>query len=155
MRHMELSGPVRASLDNARVCWLATASHDGEPCLAPKTVFTAHGNTILMADAEGSECIACVRANPRVCISFLDVMRDAGFKVYAMARVVEPDDDDYPALSAVLTATRQPDVPLGAIVEAVAQSHAAVPLPVLQLHPHRKRGEMLEEHFSGTYKATP
>ena len=64
------------------------------------------------------------------------------------ARIVKPDDEDYERLHGILAATRQPDRPFGAIVEAVSYKHFAMPMPVLKMHPHRTRGEMMEEHFT-------
>ncbi len=154
MRHKELSEPVRQSLRNARVCWLASSSNEGEPCLAPKVVFTAEENRVLLADVPDSECIGNVRMNPRICLCFLDMTRDAGFKIFATGRVFDHSDPGYAELRSLLQPDMDTDTPVTSIIEATTYDHVAMPFPVLQTHPHRTRGEMMEEHFQ-TYTQTP
>ncbi len=46
---MELTAEMRACLDEAVLCWVATADVEGQPNVSPKAVFAAQGDAILVA----------------------------------------------------------------------------------------------------------
>ncbi|HEX9869830.1 MAG TPA: pyridoxamine 5'-phosphate oxidase family protein, partial [Candidatus Tectomicrobia bacterium] len=64
------------------LCWLATVSERGVPNVTPKEIFTHHGDDhIVIADIASSHSVRNVRAHPQVCVSFVDVFRQRGFKI--------------------------------------------------------------------------
>lgn len=94
-----LNKTARAEMDCAVLCWLATVSEDGSPNVSPKEIFAAHGDdAIAIADIASPVSVSNVRSNPAVCVSFVDVFRQRGFKIAGEAKVIDRGDirfEDY------------------------------------------------------------
>lgn len=98
-KNSRLTPEVIEYIDRSVLCWLATSSADGQPNVSPKEVFTAYGDTeILIADIASPESVRNIRANPRVCASFIDVFVQKGFKLIGLASLVAPHDPGYEEL---------------------------------------------------------
>ncbi|WP_431685699.1 pyridoxamine 5'-phosphate oxidase family protein [Hahella sp. NBU794] len=73
------------------LCWLATSSLEGEPNVSPKEIFLAlNPTTLLIANIASPISERNIRANPRVCVSYIDVFEQRGCKIKGDARVIEP-----------------------------------------------------------------
>jgi predicted pyridoxine 5'-phosphate oxidase superfamily flavin-nucleotide-binding protein len=63
------------------LCWLATVDEAGRPNVSPKEIFTAHGDDhLLIAHLASPGSVRNLRARPEVCVSFVDVFVQKGFK---------------------------------------------------------------------------
>jgi hypothetical protein len=92
-----VSGPVtdavRSAADRAVLCWLATADAAGQPNVTPKELFAAFDERhLVIANIASPGSAANLAANPRVCVSFVDVFVQKGFKIVGTASDVPPDD---------------------------------------------------------------
>ena len=88
-----LTDEIRASLDESVLCWLATVDADGAPSCSPKEIFVHHGASgVAIADIASPGSARNVRANPEVCVSFVHVLKQKGFKLKGRARYVRADD---------------------------------------------------------------
>ena len=78
------------------LCWLATVDPDGWPNVSPKEIFCAYdAHTLLIANIASPGSRANVRRHPAVCVSFVDVFIQKGFKLKGIATVVESTDDPF------------------------------------------------------------
>ncbi|MBQ4850088.1 pyridoxamine 5'-phosphate oxidase family protein [Pseudoalteromonas sp. MMG012] len=81
-----LTEAVKASINESVLCWLATVDIDGVPNNSPKEVFLAHGNTaILIADIASPNSVKNIQGNANVCVSFVHVLKQKGFKLTGTA----------------------------------------------------------------------
>lgn len=100
---MRLNQTVRADMDRSVLCWLATVSENGTPNVSPKEIFAPYGEqAIVIADIASPVSVRNVRRNPKVCVSFVDIFRQRGFKITGRARVIAPDETGFAAFAADL-----------------------------------------------------
>lgn len=90
-----LSETVRAEAAGAVLCWLATVDGDGFPSVSPKELWGLAGDAVVIADIASANSIRNIRACPKVCVSFVDVFRQKGFKLYGEARLLAPDHPEF------------------------------------------------------------
>ncbi|MEZ5839435.1 MAG: pyridoxamine 5'-phosphate oxidase family protein [Hyphomicrobiales bacterium] len=94
---------VRAAAANSVLCWLATVDADLVPNVSPKEIFAVHGDdAIVIANIASPVSLANIAANPKVCVSFIDVFRQEGFKLKGTARVVPAGDPEFAVVGAEL-----------------------------------------------------
>ncbi len=73
--------------------WLARVDPDGWPNVSPKEIFSAYdAHTLLIANIASRGSRANVRRHPAVCVSFVDIFIQKGFKLKGIATVVESTD---------------------------------------------------------------
>lgn len=94
---------LREETEGAVLCWLATVSAEGVPNVSPKEMFCLHGsNALAIADIASPVSVRNIRGNPHVCISYVDIFRQRGFKLVGKARIISPQDSDFDTYAAPL-----------------------------------------------------
>lgn len=87
---MKISDAVRLDIRNSVLCSLATVDDHGIPSVTPKEIFASHGDDrIVIADIASSGSVRNVQGRPKVCVSFVDVFRQRGFKLTGRAEIVQ------------------------------------------------------------------
>ncbi|HUN93810.1 MAG TPA: pyridoxamine 5'-phosphate oxidase family protein [Burkholderiaceae bacterium] len=90
-------------IERSVLCWLATVDADGLPNVSPKEIFCADGtHSLLVAHIASPGSARNVRANPAVCVGFVDVFAQRGYKLHGMAELIEPQDPRFAVLAAPL-----------------------------------------------------
>ncbi|MBN8449344.1 MAG: pyridoxamine 5'-phosphate oxidase family protein [Candidatus Accumulibacter sp.] len=78
------------------LCWLATADESGQPNVSPKEVFAvADDKHIVVANIASPGSAKNIHINSKVCLSFIDVFAQKGFKVFGVASDVTPEAAEY------------------------------------------------------------
>ncbi|MBX7228037.1 MAG: pyridoxamine 5'-phosphate oxidase family protein [Burkholderiaceae bacterium] len=78
------------------LCWLATADDSGQPNVSPKEVFAvADDEHIVVANIASPGSAKNIHINSKVCLSFIDVFAQKGFKVYGVASDVKQGQTEY------------------------------------------------------------
>ncbi len=89
----------KADFQNAVLCWLATVSDDGTPNVTPKEMFSWDGgDQIVIADIASPVTVENIRHHPRICLSFIDVFRQRGFKITGKAAIIPSEDERFASL---------------------------------------------------------
>ena len=84
---------VRASAQRSVLCWLATVDADGQPNVSPKEVWAiADDQHVVVAHIASPVSARNIAQQPQVCLSFVDVFVQKGFKLKGTAQVVAADD---------------------------------------------------------------
>ncbi|WP_223295024.1 pyridoxamine 5'-phosphate oxidase family protein [Marinomonas mediterranea] len=84
-----LPSEVKNSLNESVLCWLSTLGADGNPNCSPKKNFTFVDDLhIVIADIASSSSRKNVLDNPLVCVSFVHVLKQKGFKVKGAAHYI-------------------------------------------------------------------
>jgi len=103
--HPILSKSVREAARRSVLCWLATVDSQGQPNVSPKEVWAitddAHVVVAHMASPVSARNIA---QQPLVCLSFIDVFVQKGFKLVGAAREVRANDSEFAIWAAPLWA---------------------------------------------------
>jgi hypothetical protein len=116
------------------LCWLATASADGQPNVSPKEIFVAHGqNELLIAHIASPVSVKNIEANPKVCVSFIDVFTQRGYKVYGDASFIRPASQEFVELQRPLLAMTQGVFPILGVIRVVAAGVQPIVAPSYRL----------------------
>lgn len=92
---MLLTEKVEKSIESSVLCWLATVSEDGTPNVSPKEAFLHDGDgKILIAHIASPQTVLNIEQEPRVCVSFVNVITQRGYKVKGTARILKRSDTE-------------------------------------------------------------
>jgi len=84
------------SIENSVLCWLATSTSKGEPNVSPKEVFTHYGeNNIIIANIASPNSVKNIKANKKVCVSFIDIFIQKGFQIKGDACILDKESSEY------------------------------------------------------------
>lgn len=84
-----LNEAVKKSMASSVLCWLATADEENIPNVSPKEIFDYYDNTILIvANIASPVTSGNIKMNPHVCVSFIDIFIQKGFKIKGLATVM-------------------------------------------------------------------
>jgi uncharacterized protein len=115
-RHPLLSQELKDHLSRSVLCWLATIDHDGFANVSPKEIFIAIDQNILIAHVASPVSVRNIKSNPKVCVSFVDVFSQRGFKVTGHASILEPNDHGFDQIAAPLKKIATEKFPVKAVI---------------------------------------
>jgi len=139
-------------IEQSVLCWLATSGKDNFPNVSPKEMFTHfEDNKILIANIASPNSVANILENKNVCVSFVDVFVQKGFKVKGQAKIIYKSDADFEIKSKPLTALFSNKFPIRAIIEITAQKVESIIAPSYFLYSETTE-EMQIKSAMDTYK---
>jgi hypothetical protein len=154
-RRARINDAMRTDMGNAVLCWLATVDADGVPNVTPKEIFAAHGDdTILIADIASTNSVRNLSAHPKVCVSFVDVFRQKGFKVIGTARLVAQDDAAFKEVSAPLRMLTGGAFPIRHVIAVGVEKVSRIWAPSYSHFPERSEAELMDTAYR-TYGVRP
>ncbi|NNC36812.1 MAG: pyridoxamine 5'-phosphate oxidase family protein [Acidimicrobiales bacterium] len=131
-----LSTEIKNSLDASVLCWLATITKDGLPNVTPKEVFTPFGSDhLLIANIASPGSVRNVKFNPNVCVSFVEVFDQRGFKLLGKAEIVGKNHSDYNEVHAPLYALAGDSYPIISIFKIKVEKVEEINAPSYHLYP--------------------
>jgi hypothetical protein len=155
MKGIMLNQEVQNSINESVLCWLATASKSGEPNVSPKEMFIANGNeNILIANIASPNSVRNIRSNPLVCLSFINVFKQKGFKVKGMAKVLEPTSADFSIKEAALRTLGGEQFEIKSIIEVQVKSISPVVAPSYHFFPDTTESSQIQQALD-TYGVQP
>jgi predicted pyridoxine 5'-phosphate oxidase superfamily flavin-nucleotide-binding protein len=92
---MQLSSQVKESIKSSVICWLATVDKEGSPNVSPKEIFTHHEDKLIIANIASPQSEKNILANDIVCVSFIDIIEQKGFKVKGHSRVLKNENESF------------------------------------------------------------
>jgi uncharacterized protein len=162
---MMLTDEIKSYLQRSVLCWLATISEDGTPNVSPKEIFVPEGDTyVLIAHVASPKSVRNIKANPKVCLSFVEVFEQRGFKLNGIARVIEPSHLDYEARVLPLKKIATERFPIQSFIEVEVTKIANILAPRYKLYPETTPAAQIEravktynrvlEHHQATHRLT-
>lgn len=131
-----LSSEVQEAARRSVLCWLATVDENGQPNVSPKEIFTVFGSIhLVVANIASPTSVRNIDVNPRVCVSFVDVFVQKGFKINGLARNVSRQDPDFSRWSTPLEAMAGPRFPIHSVIVLEVDAVEPIIAPSYQLHP--------------------
>lgn len=130
-----LSSEVQISAARSVLCWLATVNENGQPNVSPKEIFAVFDTEhLVIANIASPTSVRNVEVNPLVCVSFIDVFVQKGFKVTGAARNVRRQDTDFSRWSAPLEAKAGPRFPIQSVLVVRANEIEPILAPSYRLY---------------------
>jgi hypothetical protein len=131
-----LSASVHAAAQRSVLCWLATVDDHGQPNVSPKEVWAiADDQHVVVANIASPVTARNIAQQPKVCLSFVDVLVQKGFKLQGTARAVLPDDSDYSKWAAPLLLMTGDRFPVRSVLLISVQSAQPIVAPSYWLYP--------------------
>ena len=131
-----LSASVHAAAQRSVLCWLATVDAQGQPNVSPKEVWAiADDQHVVVANIASPVTARNIAQQPKVCLSFVDVLVQKGFKLQGTARTVLPDDPDYSKWAAPLLLMTGDRFPVRSVLLISVQSAQPIVAPSYWMYP--------------------
>jgi predicted pyridoxine 5'-phosphate oxidase superfamily flavin-nucleotide-binding protein len=91
-----LKDAVREAASRSVLSWLATVDAEGQPNVSPKEVWAiADDQHVVVANIASPLSARNIAHQPQVCLSFVDVFLQKGFKLLGSAREVRAGDAEF------------------------------------------------------------
>ena len=147
-----LTSAVQESARRSVLCWLATADENGQPNVSPKEIFAVADNEhIVVANIASPGTAKNIRVNAAVCLSFIDVFVQKGFKVIGIATDVEPSTPEFSKWAEPLRAMVQDRFPISSVFVIRAIAVERIIAPSYRLHPSETTEESQVQSALSTY----
>ncbi len=131
-----MSSAVREAASRSVLCWLATVDAQGQPNVSPKEVWAiADDRHVVVANIASPVSARNIVQQSQVCLSFVDVLVQKGFKLQGAAREILPTDADYAAWAAPLLAMTGDRFPLRSLFLITVHAVRAIMAPSYLLYP--------------------
>lgn len=132
-----LTPPVLDAMNTSVLCWLATCDARGQPNVSPKEVFAAvDAQHLVIAHIASPTSVRNLAANPRVCVSFVNVFTQKGFKLQGEAAVIWPADPRFAGLEPLLLPQTQGKFPIRAAILVTVTAIESIVAPSYRLFPN-------------------
>jgi predicted pyridoxine 5'-phosphate oxidase superfamily flavin-nucleotide-binding protein len=150
-----ISNEVKKYIDESVLCWLATSNKENEPNVSPKEIFTYKGERIfLIANIASPNSIDNIKENSNVCVSFVNVFIQKGYKLKGTAILINKDDHDFKEKVKPLTDLFTGDFPIKSVIEIEIKKVDTIQAPSYFLYPDRTEQFQIESAMI-TYKVKP
>jgi uncharacterized protein len=131
-----LTSEVLERLNNCVLIWLATIDEHGMPSVSPKEIFAPEGDTtLLIANVASPNSVKNIRQHNKVCVSFVDVFVQRGFKLYGHAQMLEPSAADYATRAAPLLHMAGEKFPVRSVMVVALEKVVPIVAPRYALYP--------------------
>jgi len=150
-----INNEVKNYIDRSVLCWLATSNSENEPNVSPKEIFTwLDDTTVLIANVASPNSVNNIKDNPNVCVSFVDVFIQKGFKLKGIATLVDKADDDFREKVKPLTDLFTDQFPIKGVIEIKVTKVAKIQAPSYFLYPETTEQSQIASAMR-TYKVKP
>jgi predicted pyridoxine 5'-phosphate oxidase superfamily flavin-nucleotide-binding protein len=125
-----LNDAVREAARRSVLCWLATVDNDGQPNVSPKEVWAITDEQhVVVAHIASPVSARNIAQHPQVCLSFVDVFVQKGFKLVGKARQVRAADVEFSAWAEPLLAMVGERFTIQSVLVIQVQSVSAILAP--------------------------
>lgn len=130
-----LSTEIQDAATRSVLCWLATVSADGQPNVSPKEVFAVFDtNHLIIANIASPTSVRNIEVNPLVCVSFVEIFRQKGFKVIGAARSLRKTESGFPIWSAPLLSKAGSRFPIHSVIVVKVSAVEPILAPSYRLY---------------------
>ena len=132
-----LLGPaVQDAARRSVLCWLASTDAQGQPNVSPKEIFAVADEAhMVVANIASPATARNLRANPKVCLSFVDIFVQKGCKVTGHAQYVARAHADFAHWAQPLLPLAGPRFPLHGVIVVQALAVEPIVAPSYRLYP--------------------
>ncbi len=128
---------IREAARRSVLCWLATVDAEGQPNVSPKEVWAiADDQHVVVAHIASPISARNIAQHPQVCLSFVDVFVQKGFKLLGTAREVRAADPEFATWAKPLLAMVGQRFTIRSVMVIQVQSVAAILAPNYRFYPN-------------------
>lgn len=121
---------ITKRLENCVLIWLATVDSEGMPSVSPKEIFTIENeNTLLIANVASPNSVKNILRQNKICVSFVDVFVQRGYKLYGTASILETSAPDYVTRAAALLKIAGEKFPIRSVMVLTIQKVVPIVAP--------------------------
>jgi len=151
-----LTPEVHTAMDRSVLCWLATVNAAGQPNVSPKEVFAPFdAEHVVIANIASPTSVRNLLSNPCVCVSFIDVFVQKGFKIIGTAQNIARHAPDYAHWVRPLQAKAGTRFTIHSVMVVKVQSIEAILAPSYRLYPQKTTEQSQIESAMRTYGVRP
>lgn len=131
-----LSPEVHEFVGRSVLCWLATVDGNGWPNVSPKEIFTTFGpSQLVIANIASPQSVKNIGLGAPVCVSFIDIFAQRGFKLRGLARIIAKESDRFVHFAEPLVAMSHGLFPIQSIILIDVQESKPILAPSYLLTP--------------------
>lgn len=150
-----LTEEVKKYINKSVLCWLATSNKANEPNVSPKEMFTYRDDTtLLIANLASPNSIKNIKNNPNVCVSFVDIFIQKGFKIKGLATLIDENDENFALKAKPLTDLFTDKYPIKTIIEISVTKVTPIQAPGYFLYKDTTEQSQIASAMK-TYKVRP
>lgn len=132
-----LTDAVREAARRSVLCWLATVDAEGQPNVSPKEVWAiADDRHVVVAHIASPISTRNIAQHPQVCLSFVDVFVQKGFKLIGTAREVRSGNAEFSTWANPLLVMVGQRFTIHSVLVIRVQSVAAIVAPSYRFYPN-------------------
>lgn len=151
-----LSVAVRQMAQRSVLCWLATMDAQGQPNVSPKEVWAiVDARHVVVANIASPISARNMATQALVCLSFVDVFVQKGYKLQGTAREVLPDASDFSVWAAPLQAMVGDRFQLCSVFVITVQSVTPIVAPSYHFYPESTTEASQRQAAMRTYGVRP
>jgi uncharacterized protein len=148
-----LHEPVQEAARRSVLCWLATVDAEGQPNVSPKEVWAiADDMHVVVANIASPRSARNIAQQPQVCLSFVDVFVQKGFKLVGTAREVLAADSEFSAWAAPLLSIVGQRYVIHSVLVIRVTSVAPIVAPSYRFYPYETTEASQVASAMRTYK---
>jgi predicted pyridoxine 5'-phosphate oxidase superfamily flavin-nucleotide-binding protein len=131
-----LSDAIREAACRSVLCWLATVDAEGQPNVSPKEVWTiVDDQHVVVAHIASPITARNISQHPQVCLSFVDVFVQKGFKLSGTAREVRAGNAEFATWAKPLLAMVGQRFTIQSVLVVQVKSVSAILAPSYRFYP--------------------
>lgn len=142
---MNLSPEILHSINKSVLCWLATVDNAGQPNVSPKEIFTAfEKDDIIIANIASPQSVNNIKSNPKVCLSFVDILVQKGFQLKGEAAIITVKDCRFESMEEKLLKMTDGKYPFKEIIYFKLESSKPIIAPRYWMFPETTEAEQIK-----------
>lgn len=146
---------VQKAVSECVLCWLATVDSEGVPNVSPKEMFISDGSDqILIANIASPNSVNNIEFNENVCVSFIDIFKQKGFKVKGRATIIRDTEEAYQSKLKLLQQLGGEGFPIKNIINISVAAVEPIIAPSYWMFPETTEQTQIEQSMS-TYGVNP
>ncbi|MEO1068586.1 MAG: pyridoxamine 5'-phosphate oxidase family protein [Cyanobacteria bacterium J06638_6] len=147
---------VAESAGRSVLCWLATVDNSGQPNVSPKEAFSVYDeNHLVIANVASPHSVRNVTLNAKVCVSFVDIFVQKGFKLTGTANNIPKEHREFSQWAAPLQQLTQGRFPIQSVIVVKVLVAEPIVAPSYWLFPTEVTEQSQVEAAMGTYGVQP
>jgi predicted pyridoxine 5'-phosphate oxidase superfamily flavin-nucleotide-binding protein len=124
------------------LCWLGTVDPMGVPNVSPKEIWTIFDQEhLVIANIASPASARNIEANPLVCVSFVDILTQKGYKISGSARNVRRPDPEFSTWSEPLERMAGSRFPIASLFVIRVRTVFPILAPSYLLYPNETTEE--------------
>lgn len=143
---------VKKYIEKSVLCWLATVDKDNTPNVSPKELFTYKDErTLLIANLASPNSVGNIKVNPHVCVSFVDVFVQKGYKLKGKAQLIHRGEISFNEEVKPITDLFSDKFPIISVIKIAVEKIEPIQAPSYFLYPDTTENKQIENALK-TYK---